>query len=123
MSSPPTTRRTRRSRRTNDFVSAPFGITGLETALLSLYHHFIATGKFGWDLIVKRYSAEPRRMLGLPPVPVIEGGAAEFIVFNPEGGHDVHPRVHEIEEREHAVPRQDAAGTGGDAWCSVGNCC
>jgi dihydroorotase len=36
-----------------DFASAPFGITGLETALPSLYHHFISQGRFGWDLIVK----------------------------------------------------------------------
>jgi len=68
----------------NDFASAPFGITGLETALPSLFHHFISKGKFGWDVLVKRYSAEPRRVLGLEPVPVVEGGTAEFIVFNPK---------------------------------------
>lgn len=66
-----------------DFASAPFGITGLETVLSSLYHHFISKGVFGWDVIVRRYSAEPRRLLKLPPVPVVEGGIAEFIVFNP----------------------------------------
>lgn len=67
----------------NDFSTAPFGITGLETALPSLYHYFISKGSFGWDLIVKRYSAEPRRILNLPTVPIVEGGTAEFIVFNP----------------------------------------
>jgi dihydroorotase len=36
--------------KSQDFVSAPNGITGLDTALVSLHHHFIATGKFGWDL-------------------------------------------------------------------------
>ena len=66
-----------------DFVNAPFGITGLETALVSLHHHFVKTGKFGWDLVVKRYSAEPRRVIKLDPVPVREGGVAEFIVFDP----------------------------------------
>ncbi|MGV3662598.1 MAG: dihydroorotase [Prosthecobacter sp.] len=66
-----------------DFASAPFGITGLETALASLYHHFISKGMLDWRVIVKHYSAEPRRMLKLPPVPVVEGGTAEFIVFNP----------------------------------------
>ena len=69
-----------------DFASAPFGITGLETALPSLYHHFISTGKLGWDIVVKRYSAEPRRLFNLAPVPIVEGGAAEFIVFNPGRG-------------------------------------
>jgi len=67
-----------------DFVSAPNGITGLETALVSLHHHFIAKGVFGWDLLVNRYSTEPRRMMGLEPVPVEEGKAAEFIVFDPD---------------------------------------
>jgi dihydroorotase len=36
-------------------------------------------------LIVKRYSAEPRRMMSIEPVPIVEGGAAEFILFDPEG--------------------------------------
>jgi len=70
--------------KSNDFGSAPFGITGLETAVVSLYHHFIKPGKFGWDLLVKRYSAEPRRLIHRDPVPIVEGGAAEFIVFDPE---------------------------------------
>jgi len=68
-----------------DFVTAPNGITGLETALISLFHHFMKKGEFGWGLIVKRYSAEPRRMMSLEPVPIVEGGAAELILFDPEG--------------------------------------
>jgi len=66
-----------------DFSSAPFGITGLETALPSLYHYFIKTEKFGWDLLVKRYSAEPRRLIGLEPVSIAEGQPAELVLFNP----------------------------------------
>lgn len=45
----------------------------------------MSKGVFGWDVIVKRYSAEPRRIIKLPPVPVVEGGVAEFIVFDPNG--------------------------------------
>lgn len=66
-----------------DFASAPFGITGLETALVSLYDYYIAKEVLDWGLIVKRYSAEPRRLMKLAPVPIKEGGVAEFIVFNP----------------------------------------
>lgn len=69
--------------KSQDFVSAPNGITGLETALVSLHHFFVATGKFGWDLVVKRYSAEPRRIMGLDAVPVEEGKPANFILFDP----------------------------------------
>lgn len=66
-----------------DFASAPFGITGLETALPSLYDCFVSKGVFGWDLIVKRYSAEPRRVVKMDTVPIKEGGIADFILFNP----------------------------------------
>ena len=68
----------------NDFGTAPFGITGLETAVLSLYDQYIRKDVFGWDLLVKRYSAEPRRLLGLDPVPIKEGIKAEFIVIDLE---------------------------------------
>lgn len=70
--------------KSQDFVSAPNGISGLDTALVSLHHHFIASGKFGWDLVVKRFSAEPRRLMGLPAVSIVEGQAADFILFDPE---------------------------------------
>jgi len=67
-----------------DFVSAPNGITGLETALVSLYHEFVTKGDLDWPLIVKKFSAEPRRLMQLPPVPIEEGGVAEFLLFDEE---------------------------------------
>ena len=67
-----------------DFTAAPNGITGLETALVSMFDRFVNRGELGWDVLVKRYSAEPRRMMGLPAVPVEEGGTAEFLLFDPE---------------------------------------
>jgi len=70
--------------KSQDFVSAPNGITGLDTALVSLYHHFIATGKFGWDLLIKRFSAEPRRMMGLEVPTITEGSSADLILFDTE---------------------------------------
>jgi len=70
--------------KSQDFVSAPNGITGLDTALVSLYHHFVATGKFGWDLVVKRFSAEPRRLMGLPVVSIEVGQPVDLILFDPE---------------------------------------
>ena len=70
--------------KSQDFISAPNGITGMDTALVSLYHFFIATGKFDWDLVVKRYSAEPRRMMGLPAVSIEVGQPTDLILFDTE---------------------------------------
>lgn len=67
-----------------DFTIAPNGITGLETALVSMFDRFVARDELGWDVLVKRYSAEPRRMMGLDPVPVVKGGTAEFLLFDPQ---------------------------------------
>ena len=72
-------------KRQQDFASAPFGITGLETALPSLFHYFIKPGVFGWDLLVERYAAQPRRILKLEEVSVTEGSSADLVLFDPEG--------------------------------------
>jgi len=66
-----------------DFASAPFGITGLETALISLYTFFIKKKKFGWDLLVKAYASEPRRILNLDLTEITPGHKANFLVFDP----------------------------------------
>jgi dihydroorotase len=67
-----------------DFASAPFGITGLETALLSMYHHFVRKDVFGWDVIVKYFSVGPRKLLNLPLAEIREGAAANFVLFDPD---------------------------------------
>ena len=67
-----------------DFVSAPNGITGLETALVSLHHEFVDKGLLDWPLIVRKFSAEPRRLMKLAPVPIVEGGVAECLLFDPK---------------------------------------
>ncbi len=73
-----------RFEKSQDFVTAPNGITGMDTALVSLHHFFVATGKFGWDLLVKWYSAEPRRLMGLPVVTIEVGQTADLVLFDPE---------------------------------------
>lgn len=70
--------------KSQDFVSAPNGITGLDTAVVSLYHHFIKEGRFGWDTLVKKYSAEPRRMMSLEVPSIEEGQHANLALFNTE---------------------------------------
>lgn len=66
-----------------DFASAPFGVAGLDTAVVALHDGFIAEGVFGWDLLVRKYSEAPRRIAGLPPTRIEPGARAEFFVFDP----------------------------------------
>lgn len=71
--------------KSQDFVTAPNGLVGLESALVSLFDRFVSKGDLSWETIVKCYSAQPRRMMSLEPVPVVEGGKAELLVFDPTG--------------------------------------
>lgn len=66
-----------------EFGNAPFGASGLDTAVVALYDGFVKPGVFGWDLLVRKYSDAPRRIVGLDPVAIVEGGRAEFFVFDP----------------------------------------
>lgn len=68
-----------------DFASAPFGITGLETALPSLYERLVLPGKLPWDVLVRAFSQTPRRILGLEAAEFAEGQPANFVIFNPDG--------------------------------------
>ncbi len=70
--------------KSSDFGSAPFGAAGLETAVPVIHDRFIRAGVFGWDLLIERYSAAPRRLAGFAPVAIAEGEKAEFFVFDPE---------------------------------------
>ena len=67
-----------------DFASAPFGITGLETALPSLFDRLIRPGRLPWDVLVRAFSQTPRRILGLEAPELREGALADFIVFDPD---------------------------------------
>lgn len=71
--------------KSSDFGSAPFGAAGLETTVPVIFDRFIRKGVFGWDLLIERYSAAPRRLVGLEPVTMGEGAKAEFFVFDPDG--------------------------------------
>jgi len=72
-------------KRQQDFEAAPFGITGLETALPSMFHYFINENKMDWGTMVRRYSSEPRKLLGHDSVSISEGGKAEFVIFDVNG--------------------------------------
>jgi dihydroorotase len=69
--------------KSSDFASAPFGVSGLETTVLAIFDKFISRGVFGWDLFIRKYSADPRRIVKLEPVKIATGEKAQFFVFDP----------------------------------------
>ena len=67
-----------------DIYSAPFGIIGLETALVSLYHFFISQRHFDWSFLVRKFSDEPRTFMNLNKIQIVEGEKANFVLFSPQ---------------------------------------
>jgi dihydroorotase len=66
-----------------EFELAPFGTTGLETALGLVISELITSKKLGWDALVERMAHAPRRILGLEPVRLVVGGVADITVIDP----------------------------------------
>ncbi len=69
--------------KTRDFASAPFGITGLDTALPAVHHYFVREGKLPWSVLAERMAAAPRRLLGLPAPDITDGAEINAVLFDP----------------------------------------
>lgn len=74
-----------------DFVSAPAGMSMLDTFLPALYHHLVLPGKMNWQTLVRVCTQTPRQMLGLDDVQLQVGGRANFVLFDPSGCTQVTP--------------------------------
>ncbi|MEM1443196.1 MAG: dihydroorotase [Verrucomicrobiota bacterium] len=70
--------------KSSDFGNAPFGVAGLDTAVISLYDGLVKPGILSWEVLINSYSNRPREIAGLSPVSIEEGAKAEFFVFDPE---------------------------------------
>jgi dihydroorotase len=66
-----------------EFPAAPFGIVGLETALGLVLTELFYKHVLSLQQIVEKLSLHPRRILGLPPVTIEEGAAANLTIFDP----------------------------------------
>ena len=67
-----------------EFDDAPFGVTGLETALGLAITELVVPGRLGLADLVRRMSTEPARVFGLPGGTLASGAAADVVVFDPD---------------------------------------
>jgi len=66
-----------------DYIQAPFGIVGLETAIGLSVTHLVATGVLTLSQLVEKFSTNPRKIIG-KEILVAEGQAANLTIFDPE---------------------------------------
>jgi len=67
-----------------EFVHAPFGIVGLETAVGLTFTVLVEPGIITLKRMVELLSVNPRKVLGLPPVGISEGAAANLTLLDLE---------------------------------------
>jgi len=65
-----------------DFVSAPFGIIGLETAWGLTGHHLIATNRLSVAGAVSKFCVAPRKILGIEVPEIATGSRANLTIFD-----------------------------------------
>ena len=67
-----------------EFELAPFGTTGLETALALVLTHLVHPGRLSYAGLVERMAHAPRRILNLEPVGLYAGSTADITIIDPE---------------------------------------
>lgn len=72
-----------------EFELAPFGTTGLETALSLVNTHLVVHETLGWEAVANLMCHGPRRCLGLPEVRIESGALADLTIFDPEARVEV----------------------------------
>ena len=72
-----------------EFELAPFGITGLETALGLVLTELVVVGRLSLAQLVERMAHAPRRILGLAPVTLAPGSVADLTVIDPNSEWEV----------------------------------
>lgn len=66
-----------------DFLDAPFGVSGLETAFPLLFTHLVETGMMPLSRLVECFSTVPARLLGVPGGTLVPGVPADLVVVDP----------------------------------------
>jgi dihydroorotase len=72
-------------------AKAPFGIHGFETAFPLLYTKFVRTGRWTLDFLLRRMTADPARVFGLPYGTLEPGSPADLTLIDLENEREVNP--------------------------------
>ena len=67
-----------------EFDLAPFGITGLETAVSLCFDRLVHAGVLGLSRLIELLSTNPARILHVPGGALTEGAAADITILAPD---------------------------------------
>jgi len=97
-----------------EFEIAPFGTTGLETALSLVITHLVATKKADWAQVAQWMSIGSRAALALPAVRIEVGALADLTIVDPEAKVEVTAEWFVSKSRNSAFLGQKLLGKASD---------
>jgi dihydroorotase len=104
--------------KTAEFDRAPFGITGLETAVPLVFDRLVHAGRITVSRAIELLSANPARLFKLPGGTLAEGSPADLVVLDPDRRTVVDASRHRSKSRN--TPFQGWELRGGVALTMVG---
>jgi dihydroorotase len=97
-----------------EFELAPFGTTGLETALSLVNTHLVAVGTLGWAEVSRLMCHGPRAAVGLPEMRLEAGYPADITIVDPEARVEVAPEWFVSKSRNSAFTGASLLGKASD---------
>ena len=93
-----------------------FGIVGLETSLPLMLQNLVDTGKMSWARLAEVMAVNPRRLLRLEPVSIVEGSAADLTLIDPKKSVEITPEYLKSRSKNSAWLGQTLTGVATDVW-------
>lgn len=93
-----------------EFLYAPFGIIGLETALPLFIKALIAPGLLSWPEMIRRMTINPARVLSLDKGTLAVGADADVTLIHPDTEWTIDVRQFKSKSRNCPFDGQDVAG-------------
>lgn len=99
-----------------EFELAPFGTTGLETALPLMLTELLSSKILTWECMVERMAHAPRRILGLEEASLKTGGIADITVIDPQAIYEVSADSFESKSQNSAFIGRKLRGRASDVY-------
>ena len=93
-----------------EFIYAPFGVTGLETALSVIHKELVLKGFLTWDDVVRKMSYAPSRILGVDGGTIAVGSIGDITLYHPEHSWTVIPSHMKSRSTNTAFPGWELPG-------------
>jgi dihydroorotase len=99
------------------FDQAPFGITGLETALALTVTFLVKPGHLPLARALELWTEGPRRVFGLPEVALVAGSPADLVLIEPDFEWTVDPSRFRSKGRNTPFAGWQVSGRVLATWC------